>query len=182
MDLFPLEFVPELNTKNLGSSPSFLTIIHMTLSLNNLEFTEFRLSTSLLNSVSGQNSGGTDLQFSVSDSQNFASPKYCFRRQLSQLSDGPSDSSKWLAICELRQSETRPVAESAFQADYTFLYKTGFWRNFAMTSPETSYMKNITSELSFWLVTLMAHFDIWFGCYGFLKSGYGAELILDSLM
>jgi hypothetical protein len=31
-DLFPREFVPELNTKKLGNSPSFLTITHMTLS------------------------------------------------------------------------------------------------------------------------------------------------------
>ncbi len=32
MELFPKEFVPELNTKNLGNSTSFLTITHMTLS------------------------------------------------------------------------------------------------------------------------------------------------------
>jgi hypothetical protein len=32
MELFPKDFVPELNTKNLGNSPSFLTISHMTLS------------------------------------------------------------------------------------------------------------------------------------------------------
>ncbi len=32
MDLFPREFVLELNTKNLGNSPIFLTITHTTLS------------------------------------------------------------------------------------------------------------------------------------------------------
>jgi hypothetical protein len=32
MQLFPKEFVLELNTKNLGNSTSFLTITHMTLS------------------------------------------------------------------------------------------------------------------------------------------------------
>jgi hypothetical protein len=32
MELFPKEFVLELNTKNLGNSTSFLTITHMTLS------------------------------------------------------------------------------------------------------------------------------------------------------
>jgi hypothetical protein len=32
MELFPMEFVPELNTKNLDNSTSFLTITHMTLS------------------------------------------------------------------------------------------------------------------------------------------------------
>jgi hypothetical protein len=51
-----------------------------------------------------------------------------------------------------------------------------------MTSPETSYTKNVTNELSFLLVTHMTHFDIRFGRYGFLKLGYGAELILDRLV
>jgi hypothetical protein len=32
MELFPKKFVPELNTKNLGNSTSFLTITHTTLS------------------------------------------------------------------------------------------------------------------------------------------------------
>jgi hypothetical protein len=32
MELFPKEFVLELNTKNLGNSTSFLTITHTTLS------------------------------------------------------------------------------------------------------------------------------------------------------
>jgi hypothetical protein len=32
MELFPKEFVLELNTTNLGNSTSFLTITHMTLS------------------------------------------------------------------------------------------------------------------------------------------------------
>jgi hypothetical protein len=51
-----------------------------------------------------------------------------------------------------------------------------------MTSPEISYTKNIINELSFLLVTHTTRFDIWFGRYGFLKSGYSAELILDTLM
>ncbi len=32
MELFPKEFIPELNTKNRGNSTRFLTITHMTLS------------------------------------------------------------------------------------------------------------------------------------------------------
>jgi hypothetical protein len=51
-----------------------------------------------------------------------------------------------------------------------------------MTSQKTSYMKNVIDKLNFLLVTNMTRFDIWFGRYGFLKSGYGAELILDRLM
>jgi hypothetical protein len=49
-----------------------------------------------------------------------------------------------------------------------------------MTSPETSYMKNVTNELSFLLVTHMTHFEK--RRHRFLKSGYSAELILDRLM
>jgi hypothetical protein len=45
-----------------------------------------------------------------------------------------------------------------------------------MTSPEILYTKNAVNELSFLLVTHMDYFDIRFGCYGFLKLGYGAEL------
>jgi hypothetical protein len=51
-----------------------------------------------------------------------------------------------------------------------------------MTSLETSYMKNVANELIFLLVTDTTRFDIRFGRYVFLKSGYGAELILDRLM
>jgi hypothetical protein len=32
MEQFPKEFIPELNTKNLGNSTSFLTITHLPLS------------------------------------------------------------------------------------------------------------------------------------------------------
>jgi hypothetical protein len=101
--------------------------------------------------------------------RNSGSPEYRFGRQLSQRSGGPSNVSKRLAICELQKSETRPVAESAFLADHTFLYKTGFWQNFSMTSLETSYTKNVTNERSFLLVTHMTRFDIQFGCYGFVN-------------
>jgi hypothetical protein len=34
MELVPKDFVQEFNTKNLGNSPSFLTITHTTLSAN----------------------------------------------------------------------------------------------------------------------------------------------------
>jgi hypothetical protein len=61
MELFPKEFVPELNTKNLGNSTSFLTITHMILS------TKWFKKYEILYSVSGQNSGGKDLQFPDSD-------------------------------------------------------------------------------------------------------------------
>jgi hypothetical protein len=50
-----------------------------------------------------------------------------------------------------------------------------------MTSPETSYTKNIANKLSFLLVTHTTHFCLRFCCYGILNSGYGAELILEGL-
>jgi hypothetical protein len=61
----------------------------------------------------------------------------------------------------------------------TFRHKLGFWWNFVMTSPETLYMKNAVIDHSFPLVTYTAYSNTRFGRYGFLKSGYGAELILD---
>jgi hypothetical protein len=34
-----------------------------------------------------------------------------------------------------------------FWADWTFLYESGFWQNFIITSPETLYIKNVVNEL-----------------------------------
>jgi hypothetical protein len=51
-----------------------------------------------------------------------------------------------------------------------------------MTSLETSYTKNVANKLRFLLVTHTTRFDIRFGRYGFLNSGYGAELNLDRLI
>jgi hypothetical protein len=67
MDLFPREFVPELNNKNLGNSLSFLTITCMILSTK--RFRSYGISTIDVTAefCSGQNSGGIDFQFSVSD-------------------------------------------------------------------------------------------------------------------
>jgi hypothetical protein len=45
-----------------------------------------------------------------------------------------------------------------------------------MTSPETLYTKNAIKEVSFTPVTHMAYSNTRFCRYGFLKSGYGAEL------
>jgi hypothetical protein len=131
---------------------------------------------SLLNSVLDRIAAERIFNFLSRIGRNSGSPEYCFRQQLFQLSVGLSNGSKRLAIHELQQSETQSVAESSF------LYKTGFWRNLAMTSPEISYTKNVANEVRFPLVTHMTRFDIQFGRYGFLKSGYGAELILDRLM
>jgi hypothetical protein len=66
------------------------------------------------------------LNFQTQIGRNSGSPEYRFGRQLSQLSDGLINGSKWLVINELRQSETRRVAKTIFLVDHTYLYKTGF--------------------------------------------------------
>jgi hypothetical protein len=65
--LFGHNSVPEQNTKNMGNSPSFLSVTHMILSANGLEVAEFQRSTLLLISVSEQNSGWAEHNFRVSD-------------------------------------------------------------------------------------------------------------------
>jgi hypothetical protein len=84
-------------------------------------------------------------------------------------------------MCELRQLETQPVPKTIFLVDHAYLYKTGFWRNFAMTFRETSHTKNVTKELSFALVTHTTHFDKRFGRYGILNSCFSSEHDLDRL-
>jgi hypothetical protein len=64
----------------------------------------------------------------------------------------------------------------------TFLYESGLWQNFAITTPETLYMKNVVNELIFLPVTHMTCFDIRFNRYEFLKSGFTAGQILDRLV
>jgi hypothetical protein len=43
MELFPNDFIPELNTKNLGNSPIFLSITHTTLFAK--QFRSYRIFT-----------------------------------------------------------------------------------------------------------------------------------------
>jgi hypothetical protein len=50
-----------------------------------------------------------------------------------------------------------------------------------MTSLEILCTKNVFNELIFLLVTHTTCFDIQFGCYGILKSGFSARHILDRL-
>jgi hypothetical protein len=60
-----------------------------------------------------------------------------------------------------------------------FLYESGSWHKFTMTSPETLYIKNVVNKLSFLPVTHMTYFDVRFGCYEFLNSDFTAGHILD---
>jgi hypothetical protein len=70
---------------------------------------------------------------------------------------------------------------NSIPADLTLMYKTGFWRNSAMTSPATSYTKNVANKLSFLLITPTIRFDIRFGCYGVLKSCFSSGQVIDRL-
>jgi hypothetical protein len=64
-----------------------------------------------------------------------------------------------------------------FWTDSTFQHKSGFWRNFAMTSAETLNTKVAINELRFPLVTHTVLSDEWVDSYGILNSGQGAELV-----
>jgi hypothetical protein len=180
--LFPKEFVPELNTKNLGNCTSFLTITHMTLSAKRfIKYGILTIDTAVVFCFWTEQWRNVSSIFQTQIGQNSRSPKYRFGRQLSQLSDGPINGSQRLVINKLRQSETRSVAETIFLADHTYLYNTGFWQNFAMTFPKTSHTKNVTNELRFILVTHMTHFDKRFGCYSILKFYFSSRHDLDRL-
>jgi hypothetical protein len=50
-----------------------------------------------------------------------------------------------------------------------------------MTSPETSYMKNVANKLRFLVVTQTICFDIRFGRYGMLKSCFSSGQAMDRL-
>jgi hypothetical protein len=64
----------------------------------------------------------------------------------------------------------------------TFLHESGFWQNFAMTTSETLYTKNVVNKLIFLLVTHTTCFDTRFDRYEFLKSGFIVGQILDRLV
>jgi hypothetical protein len=125
--LFPRKFVLELTTKNLGNSPNFLTITHMTLSAE--RFRSYGISTI---DVAAEFYSWTEQQWNGPSIFHLGLAETL--EVLNTISDDNSlsfpmvhqNGSKRLAIFELRQSETRPVAESAFLADHTFLYKTSF--------------------------------------------------------
>jgi hypothetical protein len=51
-----------------------------------------------------------------------------------------------------------------------------------MTSPETLYTKNAVNEHNILLVTHTTYFDIQFGFYEFLKSGFNTDQVLDKLV
>jgi hypothetical protein len=72
-------------------------------------------------------------------------------------------------------------AESELWADSTFQSKSGFWRNFAMTSLKTLNTKVAVNELGFPLVTHTVYSDTWFDSYEILKSEWCAENFLDRL-
>jgi hypothetical protein len=64
----------------------------------------------------------------------------------------------------------------------TFLYESGFWQKFAMTTPETLYTKNVINKLRFLLVTHTTCFHTRLDRYEFLKSGFIVGQILDRLV
>jgi hypothetical protein len=64
-------------------------------------------------------------------------------------------------------------------ADYTLRHKSGIWQNFAVTFLKTLNAKISVNKLSFSLVTHTAYSDARFDSRRFLKSGQGAEHLID---
>ncbi len=108
--ILPLRWIP----KTWITLLSFHRLLIQPHPTNSLEVTEFWGSTSLLNSIWNRMAVEWNWTLEPWIDRNSGSPEYHFGRQLSQLSDGPLNSSKRLAIGELWQSETQSVAESAF--------------------------------------------------------------------
>jgi hypothetical protein len=96
-ELFPKEFVLELNTKNVDNSTSFLTITHTTLSAK--RFRKYRILMVDIAAVfyfwTEQRRNGSSI-FQTQIGRNSGSLKYHFGRQLSPLPDGLRNGSKWL--------------------------------------------------------------------------------------
>jgi hypothetical protein len=112
MELFPKDPVLKLNTKKLGNSPSFLTITHMTLSAK-----RFRSHKILTIDIAAEFCFWTEQQQngnSISSLGLADTPKvsHIVSVDNSQLSNGPFNGPKRLAICKLRQSETLLIAET----------------------------------------------------------------------
>jgi hypothetical protein len=109
---------------------------------NGLEDMEFCASAKLLKTELDSTTVGINKIPKTRWNWNFRFSEYHSIRKLSQLSDGPLNDSKQLAIYELRLWENGRVTEFGRNwADLTFQHKSGFWWNFAMTAPETSYKK-----------------------------------------
>jgi hypothetical protein len=169
MDLFPREFVLELNTKTLGNTLCFLTITHMT------------LSTKLVRSY-----GSLTIDIVV---------EFCsWTEQRHNRS-----SIFWLRLAETLEvqhtilddnSLSFPMIHQAAPNGYRFAsYRSWkldwslnqhFWQikpscikqSFGKISPwptQKLWYENIANELSFLLVTHTTHFNIRFGRYGALK-------------
>jgi hypothetical protein len=78
---------------------------------------------------------------------------------------------------QVKPIRNRRVAEfGKIRTDCTFRHKSGFWRKFAMTSPESLHINISINELSFPLVTHIDHSNTRFGSDELLKTEQGAEL------
>jgi hypothetical protein len=178
MGRFRYDSVPELNNKNLGNSPKFLSVTHTTLStkrfrsygilkidftaefcfwteqrLNGTQLLGLRLAVTpkILNTITVGNSVMFPMVHNTApNSQQFMSYD-----------------------CQKLDQST----ESEIWADCTFPHKSRVWQIFAMTYPETLNMKFTFNKLSFLLVTHMSYSDARFDSYMILKS----EHFLDRL-
>jgi hypothetical protein len=176
IELFQMDSVLELNTKNLGNYPSFLTISHMTPSAK--QFRSYGIS---------------KFDFAV---------EFCFRTEqrlnrsqllglgLTETLEVPNtimvgNSLSFTTVHNMARIGWRFMSydyrkldrstETEIWADYTSRHKSGVWQKKSMTSLETLYTKNGINKLSFPLVTHTSYSDARFDSYGVLKSGQSSE-------
>jgi hypothetical protein len=181
-EVFPKDSVPELNTKKLGISPKFLCITHTTLSARRCG--SYRI---LIIDVAAK------FCFWTEQWQNISSvPSPRLAKTLKVLNTVLVENSLSFSMVHLTVPKgSRFVSYGCRKLDWllnqhfwaycTILNKSAFSQSFTTTSPQPLYTKNVFNKLDFLLVTHMTCFDIRFGRYEFLKSGFSADQVLDKL-
>jgi hypothetical protein len=172
MELFPTDYVPELNTKNLGNSSSVLTITHMIISAKRFgsydvwmfnsaaefcSWTEQRLNSTQLLGLGLTETLEVPNTIIVGNSLSFP------------MVYQTAPVGRRFESYDCRKLDWS--AETEIWAAHIFRYNSGFWKNLVMTFPETLNTKNAVNELSSPLATHMVDSGARFRSYGFLKSG-----------
>jgi hypothetical protein len=137
-ELVQMDSVLELNTKNLGNSPSILTITPTTLSAK--RFRSYRILkidfAAEFCFCTEQRLNGTQL-LGLRFSETLEVPNtITVGNSLSFHTVHNTAPIGWRFMTYDCQKLDRS-AETVIWADYTFWYKSGFWQNLAMIFPET---------------------------------------------
>jgi hypothetical protein len=170
-ELFQTDSVLELNTKNLGNSPSFLTITHKTLStkwFRSSRILKLDLTAEFCFWIEQRLNGTQLLGLGLTKTPEVPniimvgnSLRFLMVHHMAPIS--------WQFKSYDYQKLDRSTKIEIW-ADYSSRHKNGVWRNFAITSIETLNTKNATKKLSFPPATHTAHSDLRSDSYRVLKS------------